>query len=217
MAKNKLKTWPHMRVRATRFGGKEAAEEREAAVLRKVFPSKGDLTFDPVDGEGDPALWEDAPDPKRKVGSLGELLQTAINKGKVQLGPHVHLPTIRKEDMARLHGLVREIAAAMVREIPWDRWHEEVNTLDGVNIKTNEAAFFAWESELDGWNLSDEAWEFMETRNVFAYDHELSSRKLSISSLRRAVYESLRTMEVKKAPVVRFDIEARLLAALENA
>lgn len=207
--KRAQRTWPNMRVRATKFGGKQAAESREDSVLNQIFPTPGDVVR-PEDSEGlflaPPDPWELAKGGAR-TGSLGALLASAIASGRVALPPGLRVPMLDPREMAKLREIAKEITSFLVQA------HYE----EAVGDEKPES-WYALQEEVETWPLSEDAVEFIEVNPVYWWDASLGVRRMSLATMRRAFYSAIfrldREAKVKKSRPKQADIEDKLWAAL---
>jgi len=186
-----------MRVRATSFGGKEAALEREASLLKSVFKDSSD------DGVAWAELYDDPTDDgPPKLGTFGERLLDAIRKGEADLGTLV-VPQVRPEDMQQVDVFVQTLIHELVNRVPEER-------LECEHV-------FAWSFEVADWPLLPPHREALEQYQGFQYDRATEGHRLTVSSIRRAAYLWIRDLQKqgrKKKEKPREDLDARMRAAL---
>jgi hypothetical protein len=131
------------------------------------------------------------------------------------------VPVLDPKEMQRLRKVADELLQKMQENIPYGRWHEVVETSNGGTTEiTHHENFYALAEEVEGWNLSEEAWEFLESTSAYGYDRDTEQRRLSLASMRRGFYGAIFRLEherVERAKPKKSDMEARLWAALEGA
>lgn len=208
----RFKVWKHMRVKPTKFGGKEAADEREEALFQKIRPTVNTSVSLVDDYVPPPEPWEHSKEGGR--GSFGDLLLTAIRDGKVKV-EGVTLPVDAK-DAEPIKRAVDEVAAALVAKIPWVRWHKMRMTASGLDVSVDETGIFALVSEVESWGLSPESMDFLKKFGGFERDRDLPTvHRLTLGSLQRASNQAFYELERKARPkVVRIDPEAEIEKAL---